>query len=227
MACFFENHRHKSIWWIFRCHKKSSDSFCFKNFEDSKLLYENCSSTCELLKQECWKFSNICSERSKICKHWRGVLKLISLLKGCVAAVRECNWEAHFHTIQRLLPVFCILGSINYLRYASWYLEKMRKLSEEYPQLCKHFQEGKCFVKTNAGYSNQLLLTWNFRNQEYLTFRKERYTRMFLVESKNLAKNSKYELSNPLKKLLDTSGCQFDKTEVTVSCCCWLYVSDS
>ena len=32
----------------------------------------------------------------------------------------------------------------------------------------------------------------------------------------NLAKHSKYELLNPLKKLLDTSGYQSDKTEVTL-----------
>ena len=38
---------------------------------------------------------------------------------------------------------------------------------------------------------------------------------MFLFEGENLAKHSKYELWNPLKKLLDTSGCQFDKTKVT------------
>ena len=32
----------------------------------------------------------------------------------------------------------------------------------------------------------------------------------------NLAKHSKYELLNPLKKLLDTSGYQSDKAEVTL-----------
>ena len=39
-------------------------------------------------------------------------------------------------------------GSINYLWYGSWYLEKMRK----HPEVYKHFQEGKSVVKTNAGY---------------------------------------------------------------------------
>ena len=43
-------------------------------------------------------------------------------------------------------------GSINYLRYGSWYLEKMRKFPHEHPEVYKHFQEGKCVVKTNAGY---------------------------------------------------------------------------
>ena len=43
-------------------------------------------------------------------------------------------------------------------------------------------------------------------SKEHLIFRKERYTRMFLVRRWKL---------NPLKKLLETSGYQFNKTEVT------------
>ena len=43
-------------------------------------------------------------------------------------------------------------GSINYLRYGSWYLEKMRKLPHEHPEVYKHFQERKFIVKINAGY---------------------------------------------------------------------------
>ena len=109
--------------------------FVSKNIGDSKLSYETCSCRSEQIKQQFRKFSNICSERSETCKHCRGVLTLIRLLKGCAAAVRKGNGETYFHTIQRLLPVFCISGSINYLRYASWYLEKMRKLPEEYPQI--------------------------------------------------------------------------------------------
>ena len=35
-----------------------------------------------------------------------------------------------------------------------------------------------------------------------------------MFESRNLVKHSKYELWNPLKKLLDTSDDQFGKTEV-------------
>ena len=80
-------------------------------FEDSnKLFYNTCSSRFELIKQEFGKFSNIWSARSEICKHWRGVLKLISLLKGCEAAVTEGNGEAHFHAMQtHKLPQICIL----------------------------------------------------------------------------------------------------------------------
>ena len=126
--------------------------FASKNFENSKLSYETCWRRFELIKQEFRKFSNICSERSEICKYWRSMLKLISLLKGFVEAVSEGNWEVHFHTMQRLLSVFCILDSIHYLRNTSWYLEKMRKFPKEYPQKYKHSQERKFLVKTNAGY---------------------------------------------------------------------------
>ena len=55
-------------------------AFTSKHFEDFKLSYETCSRRCELIKQEFGKFSNICSERSEICKHRCGVLNLIILL---------------------------------------------------------------------------------------------------------------------------------------------------
>ena len=54
-------------------------AFGSENLEDSKLSYETCSSRCELIKQEFGELSNISSERSETCKHWHGVLKLISL----------------------------------------------------------------------------------------------------------------------------------------------------
>ena len=104
------------------------------------------------------------------CKHWRGVLKLITLLQGCVAAVREGNGKDHFHAIQRL-PVFCTSGSINYLR--SWYLEKRRKM----------FREGKCLVRTNLGYFKSVALDMKLQeSKKYLIFQKKRRTRMFLVQ---------------------------------------------
>ena len=86
----------------FSATKSLQIAFASKHFEDSKLSYETCSSRCELIKQEFGKFSNI----------WCG-LKVISLLKGCVAAVSEGKGGMdHFYTMQILLPVFCTSGSI-------------------------------------------------------------------------------------------------------------------
>ena len=73
-------------------------------------------------------------------------------MKRLIAFDREGNWEAHLQAIQDLLPVFHVSGSINYLRYASWYLEIMRKLPKNHPEIYKKFMDRKFVVKTNAGY---------------------------------------------------------------------------
>ena len=105
-----------------------------------------------MIKQEFETFSKTCSKRSNICRHWDIILPLTGLLKDLVAADREGNQEVHLQVIEKLLPVFLMSASINYLRYGSWYLDKMRNLPHEHPEVHKHFQEGKCVVKTNAGY---------------------------------------------------------------------------
>ena len=97
------------------------------------------------MKQEFEKFSNICSERLEIWKHWYGVLELIGLLKDFVAVDKEGGLEAHLHAMQRLLPVFCTSGTAYHLRYASWY-------PEEHPEISKHFQGGKFVTQANGGY---------------------------------------------------------------------------
>ena len=71
-------------------------------------------------------------------------------------ADRDGNWALHLLSIQELLPVFCVSGSINYQRqrYGSWYLEKMRKLPEEYPEIYKNYLDGKFVVKIGHGHFN-------------------------------------------------------------------------
>ena len=88
--------------------------------------------------------------------------------------VSEGNGEAHFHTMQRLFPVFCILGSINYLRYSFWYFEKMRK-PQNILNILKHSEEGKCLVKINVGYFKSVAPDMKFQeSKEYLIFQKAR-----------------------------------------------------
>ena len=78
------------------------------------------------------------------------MLTLIGSLNDLVAAYREWNWKGHLQVIQILLPFF-MSGSINYLWYGSRYLEKMRKLYHEIPEVQKHlkerkFSENKCNI---------------------------------------------------------------------------------
>ena len=114
--------------------------------------------------------------------------------------------------MQRVLPVLFISGSINYLRDTSCYLEKMRKLPEEYPQIYKYFQEGTCLVKTSAGCFKSAVPDMKLQeSKQYLIFRKERHTKRYLVQRWKFSQT----LLNLLKKLLDTLDYQSDKTEVT------------
>ena len=41
--------------------------------------------------------------------------------------------------------------SINYLRYASLYLEKMGQLPDQFPKICNHFKNGEFVVKGKPG----------------------------------------------------------------------------
>ena len=68
-----------------------------------------------MIKQEFETFSKICPEGLEICRHYGGILTLTGLLKVLVSTDGEGNWEGHLQVIQRLLPIFLMSGSINYL----------------------------------------------------------------------------------------------------------------
>ena len=86
-----------------------------------------------------------------MCKYWDGLTKLTSMLHNLIAADRKGDWIGHLQVVQDLLPVFCQANCINYLRYGSWYLDKMLKLEEELPDLYTEFINGKFVVQTSKG----------------------------------------------------------------------------
>ena len=108
----------------------------------------------EILQRGFVSFSEKCSEKSEVCRYWDGLIKLSTLLKSLIACDRNGDWEEHLQTEQKLLPVFREKDNINYLRYASFYAEKMRKLTIEYPDIYKEFMKGKFDVKTQIGNFN-------------------------------------------------------------------------
>jgi hypothetical protein len=123
-----------------------------KNTKRSQEAYSVCKSNFKLLQYEFDLFSGECEANSELCRYWDGLVKLARILKKLIAADREGNWTAHLQAMQDLLPVFLQSGSINYLRYGSWYVESMRKLPIDYPQVYQEFMEGKFVVKSNSGY---------------------------------------------------------------------------
>ena len=96
-------------------------------------------------------FSKTCQQRSEVGKYWDGFIDLTSMLHYVISADGEWDWEGHLQAIQDLLPVFCEAGCINHLRYATWYLKKMRRLDQEHPDIHIKFLAGKFVVQISVG----------------------------------------------------------------------------
>ena len=74
---------------------------------------------------------------------WDDFIQLVSLLKDLIRADREGDWQLHLNTVQSILSLFALYDRTNYLRWASLYLEDMRKLPETAPDVYEGFQAGK------------------------------------------------------------------------------------
>ena len=124
--------------------KKNSNITSLNNFAvellnksetDCKRYFEKCKNDIKILQQDFVLFSEKCSEKSEVCRYWDGLINLSTLLKSLIPCDRNGESEGHLQTVQKLLPVFRESDSINYLRCVSFYVEKMRKLPIEYPDI--------------------------------------------------------------------------------------------
>ena len=104
------------------------------------------------LKEEFDKFLQNVNKNSEFCRYLNGISKIVSIIKHLVPSDREGNWHGHLQAVQDLLPIFREADCIDYLRYASCYLEKMRMLPTEHPEIYELFFSGHFVVKTNTGY---------------------------------------------------------------------------
>ena len=72
-------------------------------------------------------------------KYRSGFIDNVSCIKALIGADQTGDWEAHLDAVENLLPIFCRCGSINYLRYATFYLESMRRLPTDHPAIYEIF----------------------------------------------------------------------------------------
>ena len=124
---------------------------CSKDRKKCTEFFKTSHITTKELQNEFRKFSTHCSEKSELCRFLEILLDLTVRLKHLIVADREGDWEAHLTAVKNLLPVFRSADSIHYLRYASWYLEKMRILPTEHQEIYQHFMTGKFVVQTSHG----------------------------------------------------------------------------
>ena len=74
-----------------------------------------------------------------MCQYWENVLQNIRYLKDLITADRNGDWEGHLQAVQNVMPLFQECDSVNYLRYASLYLEQMWQLPENHPEIYEKF----------------------------------------------------------------------------------------
>ena len=58
-----------------------------------------------------------------------------------IAADRIADWEGHLDVVENLLPIIRGCDSINYLHYARFYLESMRRLPTDHPAIYEMFMK--------------------------------------------------------------------------------------
>ena len=63
-------------------------------------------------------------------------------LHNLISTDKEGDWEDHLQAIQDLLPVFCQANCINYLRYVTWRLERVRRLDQKHSDIHTEFLAG-------------------------------------------------------------------------------------
>lgn len=90
-------------------------------------------------------------QSSETFKFWDTFINLASNVENLIRSDREANWELHLQAVQALLPMFAAFDSTNYLRWSSLYLEDMRKLPENYPQVHQAFKDGEFAMKRSVG----------------------------------------------------------------------------
>ena len=111
------------------------------------------------LKEDLQEFSKQSSESSDMCRYWEGLLRNVNHLMALIAADRDGDWEGHLMAVQNLLPIYRECDSINYLRYASLYLETMRKLPQEHLDIYERFSTGHFVDRQNRGAFNAVSIS--------------------------------------------------------------------
>ena len=79
---------------------------------------------------------------------------LIDLIKCLVTADREGNWPLHVSCIEASMAIFQEFDAVNCLRYGSYYLEKIKILEVEHPELYKICMMSEFVVRDHTGSFN-------------------------------------------------------------------------
>ena len=83
-----------------------------------------------------------CEEKSEVCQYLSLFKSIIMVVKQMVTADREGSCSLRVAAARASMKILRAFDCINYLRYASWYLERIEVLEFEHPALFSRFMRG-------------------------------------------------------------------------------------
>ncbi len=105
---------------------------------------------CVDLRAQFETFFHECQSKSELCQYLSVFQQIVSVIKQLIAADRDGNWPLHVGTVRSAMPILREFDAINYLRYGSWYLERIQVLEKEHPALYDRFLRGFFVVRDRA-----------------------------------------------------------------------------
>ena len=85
--------------------------------------------------------------KSEQCQYLCTYQYIVQAIKNLVRSDRDGDFLLGVKSVQQLCPIFLGLDGINYLRYASFYLELLKQLEQKHPALYSNFLKGDHVVK--------------------------------------------------------------------------------
>ena len=103
-----------------------------------------------------------CKAVSRTAALWLQYLDMLDIVRGFLKAERTGNWEMHMQAVSQMLPYFAASGHNHYTKSARLYLQSMKNLNVEHPDVYKAFASGYHVVRRSdrywAGLSTDLII---------------------------------------------------------------------
>ncbi len=100
------------------------------------------------------RFVGGCEAKSELCKFLGVFQNIVTQIKHLIVADRDGNWPLHVSTVESVMAIFQEFDAINYLWYGSWYIESVKVLELEHPDLYRAYMRGQFVVKDRDGSFN-------------------------------------------------------------------------
>lgn len=103
----------------------------------------------ELLKSMNVHFTKIKTklQEHRTAKIWIQYTDMIDLLRDFIRSERTGNWKLHLATLQKMIPYFAAAGHNNYAKSVHIYLQQMKQLEHNHPDVYNNFMKGHHVVR--------------------------------------------------------------------------------